>query len=107
MAKGYVEHGLFISLQEIFEEEKLGLILKYKDVQFQYHRILQKDLSRVSDKEFKHFISIYVVPSFELETQLILAFKFGYLSEEQLTTFDQMIKPVQKMSFGLYNSLQK
>ena len=43
--------------------------------------------------------------SFELETQVILAFKFNYISKEQLDEFGILIAPIQKMSFGLYNSL--
>ena len=45
--------------------------------------------------------------SFELETQVILAFRFKYINEEQMKEFDELVRPVQKMSFGLYNSLQK
>jgi four helix bundle protein len=44
--------------------------------------------------------------SFELETQIILAYKFHYISEQQMSEFDLLVKPVQKMSFGLYNSLE-
>lgn len=88
-------------------EEKLGLISQIQRCAISIPSNIAEGCGRVSEKEFKHFISIAMGSSFELETQLILAFKFGYLSEEQLTTFDQMIKPVQKMSFGLYNSLQK
>ena len=44
--------------------------------------------------------------SFELETQVILAFRFKYINEEQMTAFEEMVRLVQKMSFGLYNSLE-
>ena len=62
---------------------------------------------RVSKKEFQHFISVAMGSSFELETQIILAFRFNYIKEEQLNDFSDLIGPVQKMSFGLYNSLEK
>jgi four helix bundle protein len=45
--------------------------------------------------------------SFELETQVIIAQRLNYVSNEQMSEFDELIRPVQKMSFGLYNSLEK
>ena len=44
--------------------------------------------------------------SFELETQVILAFMFNYINAEQLAEFEKLVTPVQKMCFGLYNSLE-
>jgi len=61
---------------------------------------------RISKKEFQHFISIAMGSSFEMETQVILAFRFNYIKEEQLTDFEKLVAPVQKMSYGLYNSLE-
>ena len=45
--------------------------------------------------------------SYELEMQVILAYKFKYISEEQLKDFELLLMPVQKMLFGFYNSLEK
>ena len=44
--------------------------------------------------------------SFELETQVVLAFRFNYIKEEQLTEFGRLVTPIQKMCFGLYNSFR-
>ena len=61
---------------------------------------------QVSKKEFQHFISVAMGSSFELETQAILAFRFSYIQETQLADFETLVIPVQKMCFGLYNSLE-
>jgi four helix bundle protein len=44
--------------------------------------------------------------SFELETQVMLAFKFNYIKDGQLNEFEQLVSSIQKMSFGLYKSLE-
>ena len=89
------------------KEEKYGLISQIQRSAVSIPSNIAEGSGRVSDKEFQHFISIAMGSSFELETQVMLAFRFKYINEEQMTVFDTMVKPVQKMSFGLYNSLQK
>ena len=89
------------------KEEKYGLISQIQRCAVSIPSNLAEGSGRVSDKEFQHFISIAMGSSFELETQVILAFRFKYISEVQMTAFEEMVRPVQKMCFGLYNSLQK
>jgi four helix bundle protein len=88
------------------KEEKYGLISQIQRCAVSIPSNIAEGSGRVSNKEFQHFISIAMGSSFELETQVILAFRFRYINEEQLTAFEEMVRPVQKMSFGLYNSLQ-
>jgi len=44
--------------------------------------------------------------SYELETQMILASKFGYITKEKLIEFEPLVSEVQRMLFGFYNSLK-
>ena len=88
------------------KEEKYGLISQIQRAAVSIPSNIAEGSGRVSDKDFQRFISIAMGSSFELETQVILAFRFKYITEEQITAFDEMVRPVQKMSFGLYNSLQ-
>ena len=89
------------------KEEKYGLISQIQRCAVSIPSNIAEGSGRVSQKEFQHFISISMGSSFELETQVILAFRFKYISEEQMAAFEVMVRPVQKMAFGLYNSLQK
>ena len=89
------------------KEEKFGLISQIQRCAVSIPSNIAEGSGRVSNKEFQHFISIAMGSCFELETQMILAFRFKYINEEQMAEFEAMIRPVQKMSFGLYNSLQK
>ncbi len=88
------------------KEEKFGLISQIQRCSVSIPSNIAEGSGRVSSKEFQHFISIALGSSFELETQVILAYKFNYISEQQMSEFDLLVKPVQKMSFGLYNSLE-
>jgi four helix bundle protein len=89
------------------KEEKYGLISQIQRCAVSIPSNIAEGSGRVSTKEFQHFISIALGSSFELETQVILAFRFNYISESQMSEFDLSVRPVQKMSYGLYDSLEK
>lgn len=89
------------------KEEKFGLISQIQRCAISIPSNIAEGSGRVSNKEFQHFISITMGSSFELETQIILAFRFNYITQDQLDEFEKLITPIQKMSFGLYNSLNK
>ncbi len=87
------------------KEEKYGLISQIQRCCVSIPSNIAEGSGRVSKKEFQHFISIAMGSSFELETQMILAFRFNYINEQQINEFSTSVPPVQKMLFGLYNSL--
>ena len=89
------------------KEEKYGLVSQIQRCVVSIPSNIAEGSGRVSTKEFQHFISISMGSSFELETQVIMAQRLNYISDEQLLEFDNFVKPVQKMIFGLYNSLEK
>jgi len=89
------------------KEEKYGLISQIQRCTVSIPSNIAEGSGRVSKKEFQHFISISMGSSFELETQMILAARFNYITKEQLDGFTDLVGPIQKMSFGLYNSLEK
>lgn len=60
---------------------------------------------RKSNKEFYQFLSIALGSSFELETQIIIAKEFNYISEEILQQLSIQIIEIQKMLNGLQKSL--
>lgn len=60
---------------------------------------------RKSNKELYQFLSIALGSSFELETQIILAKEFNYITEEILQQLSNQIIDIQKMLNGLQKSL--
>jgi len=63
--------------------------------------------SRSSDKEFKHFLSIAIGSLFELETQIILANEFGFISLEDTEIVIAEIIVLQKMITNFRKTLSK
>jgi four helix bundle protein len=57
--------------------------------------------SRNSEKDFARFLEIALGSAFELETQLIIASKRKYISEESLEETIQKLSSLQKRIYGL------
>ncbi len=60
---------------------------------------------RNSNKEFNHFLGIALGSLAELETQLILAQHFGYITEEEISPALRNSDEIGKMLKGLKKSL--
>jgi four helix bundle protein len=100
--------GFIYQLTSSFpKEEKYGLTSQIQRCAVSVPSNISEGSGRVSIKEFQHFISIAMGSLFELETQVLLASRFNYISTEQFLIFETLIKPIQKMTYGLYNSLEK
>gem|GEM_PF-3071726 len=69
------------------------------------HPIYLRVQERNSKNEFKHFLSIALGSSFELETQLNLAFRFNYFNNDSLVLVIYNLSEVQRMIVGLSKSL--
>lgn len=61
--------------------------------------------SNRSNTHFIHYLNIALGSSFELQTQMIISNKVGYLTEEHLITIETQIIELQKMISGFINKL--
>lgn len=61
--------------------------------------------SNRSNTHFIHYLNIALGSSFELQTQLIISSKIGYITEEKLNTIEKQIIELQKMISGFINKL--
>lgn len=61
--------------------------------------------SNRSNTHFIHYLNISLGSSFELQTQLIISSKIGYITEEKLNTIEKQIIELQKMISGFINKL--
>ena len=61
---------------------------------------------RNSDKELNHFLAIATGSSFELETQLLIAKNLDFTEQILLDQILKQLSEVQKMIYGLKNSLK-
>jgi four helix bundle protein len=62
---------------------------------------------RNSDKEFNNFLGIALGSTCELETQLIISNRLGYLNESELNEQILQIEEIQKMIVGLKKNINK
>ena len=87
-------------LIEIFpKDEKFGLISQISRCSVSIPSNIAEGSAR-TDKSFSHFIDISLGSSFELETQLIIASKRNYISNEQLNKLEEKITEFQKMTMS-------
>ena len=86
------------------KEEKFGLTSQISRCSISIPSNIAEGSSR-TDKSFSHFIDVSLGSSFELETQLIIAYKRNYISKELLNKVEEKIAEFQKMAMGLQNKL--
>jgi four helix bundle protein len=85
-------------------EEKFGLVSQINRCSVSIPSNIAEGSSR-TDKSFSHFIDIGLVSSFELETELIIAYKRNYITQQELTLIEEKIAEFQKMTMGFQNKL--
>ena len=61
--------------------------------------------ARKAPGDFRRFLHISLGSLAEVDTQLILAQEFGYLSKEDIDSMDEQIQTLRKKLYALINSL--
>lgn len=85
--------------------EKYGLTSQINRSVVSIPSNIAEGAGRNSDKEFTQFLSIALGSAFELETQIILASTFVFLTKEQYEEISNQVVKVQKMINGFRISL--
>jgi len=86
-------------------EERFGLMSQMTRCAVSIPSNIAEGCGRKSNKELNQFLNIALGSSFELETQLIIAKGFNYLSVEKFDVINASIIEIQKMISGLQKSL--
>jgi four helix bundle protein len=86
-------------------EEKFGLSSQLRRASVSVPSNIAEGTSRKSDKEFNHFLSISLGSLFEIETQLTIASRVGYLSEIELEKLNSTVKQLIKMIMSFRKSV--
>lgn len=87
--------------------EKFGLVSQMNRCAVSIPSNIAEGSSKSSNKHFKQFLEIALGSSFELETQLIIAFKESYISEERFNNIEEKVKQIQKMISGFQSGLSQ
>ena len=61
---------------------------------------------RSSSKDFENFLNYSTGSSFELETQLIIASKLGFISDNEFSNTSERIQSIQKRIYSFKQSLK-
>ncbi len=85
--------------------EKFGLVSQMNRCAVSIPSNIAEGSSKSSNKHFKQYLEIALGSSFELETQLIIAFNESYISEEKFKYLEEKIKQIQKMISGFQSGL--
>lgn len=86
--------------------EKFNLISQINRCAVSIPSNISEGAGRESKKEFNHFLSIASGSSYELETQLLLSKRIGYIKNETCDKLIKELSEIQKMIYGLKKSLK-
>ncbi|SMD33960.1 four helix bundle protein [Reichenbachiella faecimaris] len=87
-------------------DEKFGLISQIRRCAVSIPSNIAEGSGRTSKKEFAHFLSIATGSLFELNTQIQISTRIGYLKNEKQEVLTQNIDEIHRMLFGLMTSLK-
>ena len=96
---------VYLLTNQFPSEEKFGLTSQIRRCVVSVPSNIAEGAGRNSKNEFRHFLSIALGSSYELETQLILANRFNYILKEKLEEGLAKLDEVQRMITGLQKSL--
>ena len=89
------------------ETEKFGLVSQIRRASVSIPSNIAEGAGRDTNKEFNNFLSIAQGSASELETQLIISEKLGYIEKQTLNIILKNLIDITKMIIGLKKSLEK
>lgn len=88
------------------KDEVYGLTSQMRRSSISIASNIAEGSGRNSKKEFKQFLSIAYGSCSELETQMIISERNGFLTKETLNSIQEDILEIQKMNWALKRSLK-
>jgi len=102
-----IAKNIFVVTKQFPSDERFGLISQINRSVISIPSNIAEGCGRNSKKEFHYFLAIALGSSYELETQLMLAESFGYISTEKLNELLLEVTKNQKMTVKLMESVSK
>lgn len=98
---------IYALLNEFPNSEKYVLIQQMQRAAISIPSNIAEGAGRNTEKDFIRFLNIAFSSSYELETQLIIAFDLNYFKSENLDEILEHIHEIQKMIQGLIKTLNE
>ena len=87
-------------------EERFGITSQMRRCSVSTSSNIAEGSARNSSKAFTNCLEISLGECFELETQLIIAFRIGIIEEEKYDLLSKEISVLQKMVIGFKNTIE-
>ena len=88
-------------------DEKYGLTSQIRRAAVSIPANIAEGAARQHDKEFLQFLSVAQGSSSELETELLIAMRLGYMGSDNYTRIYEEINTVARMIVGLSNHIRE
>ena len=86
-------------------EEKFGLVSQMTRAAVSIPSNIAEGAGRNSDKDFAHFISIAIGSLYELNTQIVLSERLGYINQIQSQELQKKLDNLQRKSVSFKSKL--
>lgn len=99
--------SIFLMTRSLPKEELFGLVSQMRRSAVSVPSNIAEGYARGTDKEKIHFLRISSGSMSELETQLTLCLKLGYISQEEYNTTSEKLVSVWKQLNALISVIKK
>jgi len=97
--------NVYMIVETFPKEEKYGLSAQIKRSAVSIPSNISEGAGRGSNKQFKYFLEVAMGSNNELQTQLELAVRFNYISQQTTELIIDEASQVYKMTLAFYNTL--
>lgn len=99
--------SIYLMTRSLPKEELFGLVSQMRRAAVSVPSNIAEGYARGTDKEKIHFLRILSGSMSELETQLTLCLKLGYISQEEYNTTSEKLVSVWKQLNALISVIKK
>ncbi|MGY6647873.1 four helix bundle protein [Wenyingzhuangia sp. IMCC45574] len=96
---------VYLLMKLLPDNEKFGLIAQIKRCSVSIPSNISEGAGRNSKKEFIHFLSIANGSTSELETQILLTIRLGFIKGKEVEEILNLCAEIKKMNYALQKSL--
>lgn len=87
-------------------DERFGLISQVRRAAVSIPSNISEGAGRNSPREFVNFLSIANGSSYELQTQITIAYKLGFINDHQFDDYYNKLDALQKMNYKLQEAIK-
>lgn len=98
---------IYKSTDSFPKEEKFGLTSQLRRAAVSIPANIAEGAARTTPKEFSHFLAIAQGSASEVETELLIAYKLGFLVEKDYTRSRTELDNIGRMIVGLTQHLKR